>query len=142
MTTPITTIRNLGAAMQSAFAAAGVPDAETLRDLGPDAAYGRLLDRGSRPHFIAYLAVAMGLQGRHWNDARGDEKSALRRRFDALKTGARPEGIGRNVDGPSTDRQYTDGPNAKGRTHLDAALAEIGVIERSGQPTNSRPEKK
>lgn len=123
MSEKITSIRNLGAAMAATLEAAGIPDAETLRDIGADAAYATLLAHGSRPHFIAYIAIVMGLQGRPWNDCQGSEKAALRRRFDAIKS-------------------KTAAGNAKGRTPLDAALAEIGVIERPAQPTSSRPEKK
>jgi DNA transformation protein len=47
----------------------------------------------------------MGLQGRPWNDCRGDEKAALRQNFDALK---------------STSHN-------KGRSELEAALDKIGV---------------
>lgn len=86
--TAISTIRNLGPAMESALVRAGVPDAETLRDLGADAAYAALLAHGERPHFIAYYALVMALQGRPWNDCQGEEKAALRLRFDALRDGA------------------------------------------------------
>lgn len=84
MSTPITSVRNLGPASESAFRAAGIVSAEDLRELGADAAYSRLLSSGSRPHFIAYYALVMGLQGRPWNDCAGEEKVALRKRFDAL----------------------------------------------------------
>ena len=53
--------------------------------MGADAGYLRLLQSGSRPHFIAYYALVMGLQGRSWNDLDDTEKAALRVRFDALK---------------------------------------------------------
>ena len=75
--------------MEDAFTAAGIHTAEDLRDMGADAAYARLLERGHRPHFIAYYVIEMGLQGRPWNDCKGDEKAALRRRFDALVADAR-----------------------------------------------------
>ncbi|PTQ75234.1 TfoX-like protein [Celeribacter persicus] len=52
--------------------------------MGPDAAYRRLLANGSRPHFIGYYCIVMGLQGRPWNDCRGKEKDDLRARFDAI----------------------------------------------------------
>ncbi len=84
--TPITSIRNLGPAFESACHAAGITSAEQLRDLGPDTAYARLLANGTRPHFIGYYVLVMGLQGRPWNDCQGDEKKALRKRFDALKS--------------------------------------------------------
>ena len=53
--------------------------------MGADAAYSKLIQTGTRPHFIGYYALVMGLQGRPWNDCQGDEKKALRKRFDALK---------------------------------------------------------
>ena len=84
--TPISSIRNLGPAMEEAFIKAGVRDAETLREIGPDAAYKKLLETGHRPQFIAYYAMVMGLQGRPWNDLTGSEKSDLRRRFDDIKS--------------------------------------------------------
>ncbi|WP_212524700.1 TfoX/Sxy family DNA transformation protein [Actibacterium sp. MT2.3-13A] len=108
MATPISTIRNLGPAMEAAFARAGIHSAEELRALGTDAAYARLLESGHRPHFIAYYVIEMGLQGRPWNDCKGTEKAALRARFDAIKAGG----------------------HDKGRSRLEAALDEIGVIAR------------
>ncbi|SLN18070.1 TfoX/Sxy family DNA transformation protein [Roseisalinus antarcticus] len=86
----ISTIRNLGPATEAAFARAGVTTARELHALGPDAAYAKLLEVGERPHFIAYYALVMGLQGRPWNDCRGAEKDALRTRFDAICAAARP----------------------------------------------------
>ena len=83
--TPISSIRNLGPATESAFARAGIGSAEELRELGPDAAYARLLEMGDRPHFIGYYVLVMALQGRPWNDCKGPEKAGLRVRFDALK---------------------------------------------------------
>ncbi|MDO5658826.1 MAG: TfoX/Sxy family DNA transformation protein [Paracoccus sp. (in: a-proteobacteria)] len=83
----LTTIRNIGPAMARDLVAAGVPDAETLRALGADAAYARMLSHGTRPHFIGYYVLHMGLQGRPWNDCKGAEKDALRARFDALVSG-------------------------------------------------------
>ena len=88
MTTPVSSIRNLGPASDATYARAGIDSAETLRELGPDAAYRRLLQSGSKPHFIAYYAMVMGLQGRPWTDCQGAEKDALRTRFDALKAEA------------------------------------------------------
>lgn len=80
----IRSIPNLGPATEAAFARAGLHTAEQLRELGADAAYGRLLQAGERPHFIGYYVLVMGLQGRPWNDCKGAEKAALRQRFDAL----------------------------------------------------------
>lgn len=83
--TSISTIRNLGPAAEAAFIRVGIRTAEELRALGADAAYAALLEAGERPHFISYYVLVMGLQGRPWNDCTGDEKTALRARFDALK---------------------------------------------------------
>lgn len=107
-TTPISSIPNLGPATEAAFAKAGIHSAEALRALGPDEAYLRLLRSGSAPHFIGYYVIVMGLQGRPWNDCKGDEKAALRQRFDALKA--------------QVPRQ--------GRSELEAALDFLGVVER------------
>ena len=83
--TALSSIRNIGPAFERELQAAGIPDAEALRELGADAAYARLLDAGTRPHFIGYYVLHMALQGRPWNDCQGEEKAALRRSFDALK---------------------------------------------------------
>ena len=110
MPTPIAAIPNLGPASEAAFGRAGLYSAEDVRALGADEAYRRLLQSGSAPHFIGYYALVMGLQGRPWNDCQGDEKKALRLRFDALKAGT----------------------TKKGRSELDAALDLFGVVERRG----------
>lgn len=89
MNTPVSSLRNLGPAFETACADAGIESAEHLRALGADAAYAKLLAAGSRPHFIGYYVLAMALQGRPWNDCQGAEKAALRLKFDALKA-ARP----------------------------------------------------
>ncbi len=85
MSDPVSSIRNLGPASDAVYARAGIHSAEALRQLGSDGAYLQLLNRGGRPHFIGYYAMVMGLQGRPWNDCRGDEKSELRARFDLIK---------------------------------------------------------
>lgn len=108
MPTPISSIRNLGPAMEAACARADIHSAEEIRDLGADETYARLLSTGTRPHFIGYYVLVMGLQGRPWNDCKGKEKAALRVRFDAIKATR----------------------HDKGRSQLEAALNEIGVIER------------
>lgn len=105
MSSPISSIRNLGHAMETAFAAVGITSAEALREIGTDAAYARLLRAGQRPHFIAYYVLEMGLQGRPWNDCKGDEKARLRARFDRLKAENSPE-----------------------KDPFDAILDEIGVL--------------
>ena len=76
MTDPVSTIRNLGPAYEQACAKAGIHSAQELRELGADEAYARLLQSGSRPHFIGYYVLVMGLQGRPWNDCKGEEKEA------------------------------------------------------------------
>jgi DNA transformation protein len=85
MTTPISSIRNLGPAFEQSCHAAGIQTAEDLRDMGADAAYAKILQAGTPPHFIGYYVLVMGLQGRPWNDCKGVEKAALRKTFDALK---------------------------------------------------------
>ena len=107
MTTPVSSIRNLGPAYEQSCARAGIHSAEDLRALGADEAYGRLLKSGSQPHFIGYYVLVMALQGRPWNDCKGKEKETLRRRFDAIKAGS----------------------HDKGRSELEAALDRIGVID-------------
>jgi len=94
--------------METAFAKVGITTAEHLREMGADAAYSELLKNGSRPHFIAYYALVMALQGRPWNDCKGAEKDALRVKFDALKASS----------------------HDKGRSDFEAALDRIGVIDR------------
>ncbi|WP_372884705.1 TfoX/Sxy family protein [Shimia sp.] len=85
---PVSAIRNLGPAYEEACHRAGIGSAEELRRLGADAAYLRLLETGTKPHFIGYYVLVMALQGRPWNDCKGREKAALRNRFDALKARA------------------------------------------------------
>lgn len=112
MPDPVSAIPNLGPASEAAFARAGITTAEELRALGADEGYRRLLASGSRPHFIGYYVLVMGLQGRPWNDCKGEEKKALRRRFDALCAGF----------------NQTD---AKLRADLEQTLSFLGVVERS-----------
>jgi len=81
----VDTLPNLGPAMAEQFARAGITTAEEIRVLGADQAYARLLQSGTRPHFIGYYVLHMALQGRPWNDCKGAEKAALRAKFDALK---------------------------------------------------------
>jgi DNA transformation protein and related proteins len=90
MTTPISSIRNLGPATEASFAKAGITSAEELQALGAHEAYRRWLQAGLPPHFIGYYVLHMGLQGRPWNDCKGDEKKAFRVRFDALVAETRP----------------------------------------------------
>ena len=106
--TAISDIPNLGPAMEAVFAEAGITTAEQLRELGTDAAYAQLLRSGHRPHFIGYYVIEMGLQGRPWNDCKGKEKAALRKRFDAIKAEAFDTGA----------------------SELERMLDQIGVVER------------
>lgn len=108
MSAPVSSIRNLGPAYETACANAGIHSADALRALGADTAYEMLLKTGMKPHFIGYYVLVMALQGRPWNDCKGAEKTALRTRFDAIK--------GRAHD--------------KGRSQLEAALDRIGVIQK------------
>ena len=108
MSDPVSSIRNLGPAMEAACARAGITSADPLRALGADAAYGKLIASGMRPHFIGYYVLVMGLQGRPWNDCQGAEKQALRQRFDALKAAHRP---------------------ARAPSGIERILDEIGVVE-------------
>ena len=82
----ISSIKNIGPASEALYNAAGIMTAQALRDLGADAAYARLLAHGNRPHFIGFYVLHMALQGRPWNDCKGDEKKALRKKFDAIKS--------------------------------------------------------
>lgn len=111
MTTPVSSIRNLGPASDASFAKAGLTSAEQVRALGAEATYAALIKAGTRPHFIGFYALVMGLQGRPWNDCQGDEKAALRATFDKIKADA-------------------FGAKEKGRSELEAALDMIGVIEK------------
>lgn len=110
MPSPVSSIPNLGPASELAFARAGITSAEEIRALGPDEAYRRLLAAGARPHFIGYYVLVMGLQGRAWNDCKGEEKQTLRRRFDQLCAGFNRS-------------------DAKLRADLEATLRYLGVIE-------------
>lgn len=112
MPNPVSSIPNLGPASELAFARAGITTAEEIHDLGADEAYRRLLDSGSRPHFIGYYVLVMGLQGRPWNDCKGEEKRVLRKRFDTLCAGFNRS-------------------DAKLRADLEHALSFLGVIERT-----------
>ena len=107
---PVSSLRNLGPAVEAQCHAAGIDSAEALEALGADAAYARLLETGTKPHFIGYYVLVMALQGRPWNDAKGAEKDALRVRFDAIKAKAFDSDAAR----------------------LDSILNEIGVIARDG----------
>lgn len=112
MKTPISSIPNLGPASEAQFAKAGIQSAEEVRALGADDAYRRLLAAGTAPHFIGYYVLHMALQGRPWNDCKGEEKKALRAQFDVIKS------------------EYS-GSDAKIQSDLEAALQFFGVIKRT-----------
>lgn len=104
----ISSIRNIGPASEAMYNAAGIMTAEELREMGADAAYAKLLETGNRPHFIGYYALHMALQGRPWNDCKGEEKKALRVKFDAIKAA--------HFNAPKSE--------------LDAFMDQIGLIDR------------
>lgn len=104
----ISSIKNIGPATEALYNDVGIMTAEELHELGADAAYAKLLANGNRAHFIAFYALHMALQGRPWNDCQGDEKKALRIKFDAIKTAhANPQ-----------------------KSELDAFMDQIGLIDR------------
>ena len=111
MSDPVSKIPNLGPASDVSFAKAGITSAEQVRDLGAEACYERLIKSGTKPHFIGFYALAMGLQCRPWNDCQGDEKAALRVTFDKIKATA-------------------NNTKEKGRSDFEAALDLIGVIKK------------
>ncbi|PRY80474.1 TfoX-like protein [Yoonia maritima] len=102
----LTSIKNIGPAFEKSLMAAGITTAEQLREIGADAAYQRLLENGARPHFIGYYVLHMALQGRPWNDCKGEEKKSLRKQFDKIKSGSFDEA----------------------RSELERFLNQIGVI--------------
>jgi hypothetical protein len=106
MTDSVSSIRNLGPSTEAAFARIGVTTAAQLHAMGPDPAYRALLQNGEKPHFIGYYVLVMALQGRPWNDCKGEEKRQLRVRFDSLVAET----------------------NARGRSEFEAALNILGVI--------------
>lgn len=112
MPSPVSSIPNLGPASEQAFARAGITTAEELREIGADEGYRRLLESGTRPHFIGYYVLVMGLQGRPWNDCKGEEKKALRKRFDRICAGF-------------------NGSDAKLRADFEQELRFLGVVERN-----------
>ena len=106
MAQPVSAIPNLGPAAEASFAKEGIHSAEEIREMGADTAYLALMNAGTRPHFIGYYVLVMGLQGRPWTSCQGAEKKALRVRFDALKAQVAK----------------------KGHSELEAALDALGVI--------------
>ena len=101
MNNSVTTLLNIGPAMAKEFARAGITSASEIRSMGADDAYSRLVRAGTRPHFIGYYALVMGLQGRLWSDCKGQEKQDLRAQFDtlcaAIDSDRDPNGLSREV---------------------------------------------
>lgn len=85
MNDKVSSIRNLGPKMEVAFNAIGIYDAQTIRALGADESYQRLLNNGFSPHFIGYYALVMGLQNRPWNDCTATENKPFARALILLK---------------------------------------------------------
>jgi len=112
MTDPISSIFNLGPASDVSFAKAGLTSAQQVRDLGAEACYAKLIRAGTKPRFIGFYALAMGLHGRPWNDCQGADKAALRVTFDILKDAA-------------------NSTKEKDRSDLETALDAIGVIKKA-----------
>jgi len=113
MADPVSAIRNLGPRSEEMFARAGMTTADEVRALGAEAAYRKLLQSGTRPHFIGFYALWLGLQDRPWNDLHPDEKARLRVVFDDIVAGARHD---------------THGPSSAFERALDA----VGVQVRGG----------
>ena len=118
MSRPVSSIRNIGPATEAAFAAVGLNSAEEIHAIGADAAYLRCLQAGQPAHFIGYYALVLGLQGRPWTDLHGDEKTAMRERFDALKVEA------------AKSIPVATPQNKMGRSDLETALDMFGVVPR------------
>ena len=108
----ISRLRNLGPASEAAFARAGIETAAQLQELGADAAYARLIASGTRPHFMMFVALVTGLQGRPFTDVAPSEKADLRRRFEVIVAAAAPA------------QQASDAPDIA----RDRALDALGVV--------------
>ena len=61
MTSPLSSIRNLGPAYEESCAKIGISSAEKMRQLGADETYCRSLQAGTNPHFIGYYVMVMAL---------------------------------------------------------------------------------
>ncbi|WP_308914863.1 TfoX/Sxy family DNA transformation protein [Jannaschia sp. LMIT008] len=107
----VTTLRNIGPALGEALAGVGLGTVDAFRRAGADAAYASLIAAGTRPHFIGFYVLEMALQNRPWNDCKGEEKTALRERFDAIVVG--------RATTPDADR-----------IAFAAMMDAIGVVER------------
>ena len=124
---PVSSIPNLGPAAVVSYGRAGIHDAGALRALGADDAYKRVLLAGARPHFMAYCALALGLQGRPWTDARAPEKKELKKRFTAIKRAAKVKStraLAREAEKKAVGGRLNDD---EARLRLEAALDQFGV---------------
>lgn len=132
MSEPVSAIPNLGPKSVESYARAGIADAQSLRDLGADEAYRRLLLSGSRPHFIAFYALVLGLQGRPWTDATATEKKTLRKRFNAVKRSVREATKRRTKKEEEAAAAAGLLTEDQARIRLEAGLDLIGVVEPAG----------
>jgi DNA transformation protein len=55
MADPISSIRNLGPAVEAAFAKVGITTAQEIRDMGADEAYRRLIAGAKRGHISSAI---------------------------------------------------------------------------------------
>ncbi|MFT4795303.1 MAG: hypothetical protein ACJAVR_001501 [Paracoccaceae bacterium] len=126
---PVSSIPNLGPAAVTSYGKAGIHDAQTLRELGADEAYKRVLLAGTRPHFIGFYALVLGLQGRPWSDLGSAEKRELKKRFTAVKREAKVKSA--KVLRKTTEKRAIDGglSDTDARLRLEAALDLFGVRE-------------
>ncbi|MEM9811037.1 MAG: TfoX/Sxy family protein [Pseudomonadota bacterium] len=76
--TALRTIRGLGPASERMLAEVGIPDVETLREIGAIDAYRRLRFRFEHASLNALYALVAGLDGRDWRDLTIAERQALR----------------------------------------------------------------
>ncbi len=129
MAEPVSPIPNLGPAAVASYGKAGIHDADALRALGADEAYKRVLLAGTRPHFIGFYALVLGLQGRPWTDIGGAEKRELKKRFTAVKRAAKVKSA--KTLRKTTEKRAIEGglSDTEARLRLEAALDVFGVRE-------------
>ena len=76
--TDLTTLRDIGAVSAKWLHAVGIHTVAELRRVGPAEAYGRVVFRfGKAANRNLLYALAMGLEGRAYNDATDAEKRRL-----------------------------------------------------------------
>lgn len=81
----ISSLPNLGPGMTEALARGGIHTVTQLRATGADLAYEAVLRAGDRPHFMAFIAIVLALQGRSFRTLDTADKPALRARYDAIR---------------------------------------------------------